>query len=290
MNGGATVGSALRGSATVVAFTLVVVPILMVVVAAFSPSDFFQFPPPGFSVRWFVEFFGLENMRNAFLLSVELALASATIATILGTFAALFLARRGGAIGAFLQSLFLAPLVFPTIILGVALLLLYKTIGMPVLPGLLLAHCVVGMPYGFRTVLASAQALDPALEEAGQSLGAGPLRTLALVTLPLVWPGVLAGWLFAFIVSFGELNTALFLTGPGVTTLPIEIFSYLQFQGSQLVIAAASTVQIALIVILVAVIERIVGIETLARVTENQLLAEARRFFAKADRLRPQSG
>ena len=265
MNGGATVGSVLRGSATVVAFTLVVVPILMVVVAAFSPSDFFQFPPPGFSVRWFVEFFGLDTMRSAFALSIELALASATVATILGTLAALFLVRRRGALAGVLHSLFLAPLVFPTIILGVALLLLYKTIGMPVLPGLLLAHCVVGMPYGFRTVLASAQALDPALEEAGQSLGAGPLRTLALVTLPLVWPGVLSGWLFAFIVSFGELNTALFLTGPGVTTLPIEIFSYLQFQGSQLVIAAASTVQIALIVILVAVIERIVGIARITR-------------------------
>ena len=265
MNGGATVGSVLRGSATVVAFTLVVVPILMVVVAAFSPSDFFQFPPPGFSVRWFVEFFGLHTMRSAFALSIELALASATVATILGTLAALFLVRRRGPLAGVLHSLFLAPLVFPTIILGVALLLLYKTIGMPVLPGLLLAHCVVGMPYGFRTVLASAQALDPALEEAGQSLGAGPLRTLALVTLPLVWPGVLAGWLFAFIVSFGELNTALFLTGPGVTTLPIEIFSYLQFQGSQLVIAAASTVQIALIVILVAVIERIVGIARITR-------------------------
>jgi putative spermidine/putrescine transport system permease protein len=254
-----------RGVATVVAFILIVVPIVMVVVAAFSPNDFFQFPPPGFSLRWFVEFFRLDNMRSAFALSVELALASATIATILGMFAALFLARGGGTLGTLLQSLFLAPLVFPTIILGVALLLLYKTIGMPVLPGLLLAHCIVGLPYGFRTVLASAQALDPALEEAGESLGAGPLRTFFLVTLPLIWPGVLSGWLFAFIVSFGELNTALFLTGPGVTTLPIEIFSYLQFQGSQLVIAAASTVQIALIVLLVAVIERVVGIARITR-------------------------
>lgn len=74
---------------------------------------------------------------------------------------------------------------FPTIILGVALLLLYKTIGMPVFAGLALAHCLIGMPYVFRTVLASAQSLDPALEEAGQSLGAGPLRILLLVTLPL---------------------------------------------------------------------------------------------------------
>jgi putative spermidine/putrescine transport system permease protein len=261
----ATIGTLLRGVATFVAFTLIVVPILMVVVAAFSPNDYFQFPPPGFSLRWFVEFFRLDNMRGAFALSVELALASATIATILGTLGALFLARRRGMIAGLLQSLFLAPLVFPTIILGVALLLLYKTIGMPVFAGLLLAHCIVGMPYGFRTVLASAQALDPALEEAGQSLGAGPFRTLFLVTLPLIWPGVVSGWLFAFIVSFGELNTALFLTGPGVTTLPIEIFSYLQFQGSQLVIAAASSVQIALIVILVAVIERVVGIARITR-------------------------
>jgi len=260
-----TAGSALRGAATLVAFALIVVPILIVVLAAFSPSDYFQFPPPGLSIRWFIEFFRLDNMRSAFALSVELALASATIATILGTLAALYLARRGGMLANILQSLFVAPLVFPTIILGVALLLLYKTIGMPVFSGLLLAHCVVGMPYGFRTVLASAQGLDPSLEEAGQSLGAGPLRTLVLVTLPLIWPGVLSGWLFAFIVSFGELNTALFLTGPGVTTLPIEIFSYLQFQGSQLVIAAASSIQIALIVILVAVVERIVGIARITR-------------------------
>ena len=262
---GARIGRVVRILATIVAFALVIVPIAIVIVAAFSPSDYFQFPPPGFSTRWFVEFFRLETMRNAFALSIELALAAATLSTLLGTLAALYLARRRGPASALLQSLFLAPLVFPTIILGVALLLMYKTLGMPIFPGLLLAHCIVGMPYGFRTVLASAQSLDPALEEAGQSLGAGPLSTLLLVTLPLVWPGVLAGWLFAFIVSFGELNTALFLTGPGMTTLPIEIFSYLQFEGSQLVIAAASSVQIALIVVLVAAIERVVGVARLTR-------------------------
>jgi putative spermidine/putrescine transport system permease protein len=154
----------------------------------------------------------------------------------------------------------MAPLVFPTIILGFALLLFYKTVNMPLTPGLLVAHAVIGMPYCFRTVLASLQSLDPAIEEAGQSLGAGPLRTLALVTLPLIWPAVLTGWLFAFVVSFGELNTALFLTGPGATTLPIEIFSYLQFQGSQLVIAAASTLQVGLIILIVFGVQQVVGL------------------------------
>ena len=265
VTGSRVAGSALRGGATAIAFALIVVPIAIVVVASFSPADYFEFPPRSLSLRWFVEFFRLENMRSAFALSIELALAAATLATLFGTLGALFVARRRGAGAGLLQSLFLAPLVFPTIILGVALLLLYKTIGMPVFTGLLLAHCVVGMPYGFRTVLASAQTLDPALEEAGQSLGAGPLRAFFLLTLPLIWPGVLSGWLFAFIVSFGELNTALFLTGPGLTTLPIEIFSYLQFEGSQLVIAAASALQIALIVVLVTVIERAVGIGRIIR-------------------------
>lgn len=258
-------GAWIRGLATALAFAVILCPILVVVLAAFSPTDYFVFPPPSLSLRWFAEFFRLDNMRNAFLLSLELALSSACIAATLGTLAALHLARRKGLVAAVLQALFLAPLVFPTIILGLALLLLYKSVGMPPLPGLILAHCVVGMPYCFRTVLGSVQSLDPALEEAGQSLGAGPLRTLFLVTLPLVWPGVLSGWLFAFIVSFGELNTALFLTGPGVTTLPIEIFSYLQFQGSQLVIAAASTLQIALIILMVAGIERVVGLGRIIR-------------------------
>lgn len=260
-----SLGRLTRVGATAVAVPLIIAPILIVVVAAFSPTDYFQFPPPGLSLRWFVQFFRLDNMRNAFVLSLELALLSATLAAVLGTLGALFLAGRRGLVAAVLQLLFLAPLVFPTIILGLALLLLYKSIGMPVFPGLLLAHCVVGMPYCFRTVLASAQALDPALEEAAQSLGAGPMRTLLLVTLPLIWPGVLSGWMFAFIVSFGELNTALFLSGPGLTTLPIEIFSYLQFQGSQLVIAAASTLQIALIVVMVACVERIVGLGRIIR-------------------------
>ena len=117
----------------------------------------------------------------------------------------------------------------------------------------------------FLAALASLQGFDSALEEAGQSLGASPFRTFFLVVLPLIWPSVLSGWLFAFIVSFGELNTALFLTGPGHTTLPIDIFSYLQFQGSQLVIAAASAIQVALILVMVAAIERLVGLRRLVR-------------------------
>jgi putative spermidine/putrescine transport system permease protein len=240
-------------------------PLLIIVITAFTSADSFQFPPPGFSLRWFIDFFSRDEMRGAFVLSLELAVGASVLATVLGVLAALSKARSSRRMSGWLESFYMAPLVFPTIILGLALLMCYRYIGMPVLPGLAIAHVLVGMPYCYRATAASLQSFDYSLEEAGQSLGATPLKNFFLVTLPLIWPGVLSGWLFAFIVSFGELNTALFLTGPGVTTLPIEIFSYLQFNGGQLVIAAASALQIAMILVIVLVIERVVGVARLVR-------------------------
>lgn len=248
-----------------VVLALVIGPILIVVVVAFSSGESLAFPPPGLSLRWFEAFLANAGMRGAFLFSIGLALAAACGASLTGLLGALYVSRRRGLVASGLQMLMMAPLVFPAIILGLALLLLYKTIGMAVTPGLFLAHVVLCTPYAFRAMLTSLQSFDATLEEAGQSLGAGPLRAFLLITLPIVWPGVLSGWLFAFVVSFGELNAALFLTGPGVTTLPIEIFSYLQFQGNQLVIAAASAVQIGVILLALVLAERLVGARRLVQ-------------------------
>lgn len=250
---------------TALVFVLLLGPLVIVIVTAFSPSDFFQFPPSGLSLRWFIDFFSRDEMRGAFILSVELAIGASIVAVVLGVMAALSTARSGTRMGGLFQSLYIAPLVFPTIILGLALLMCYRYIGMPVLAGLAIAHVLVGMPYCYRATFASLQSFDYSLDEAGQSLGASPLKCFFLVTLPSIWPGVLSGWLFAFIVSFGELNTALFLTGPGITTLPIEIFGFLQFDGGQLVIAAASTLQIAMILLIVLAMERAVGLARLVR-------------------------
>src|SRR5829696_796796 len=235
-------------------YLLVLGPILIVLVTAFSPTEFFVFPPPSLSLRWFHAFFENESLRDAFLRSLWLAALSCAVATVLGTMAALAIARRRGFAFTILQGLFLAPLIF------------FKLIGgIPEFPGLVIAHAILGTPFVVRAVSASVLAVDPVLEEASQSLRAGPFRTFLLVTMPLIWPGIVAGALFAFILSLGELNTALFLTGPGVTTLPIEIFSYLQFQGGQLVIAAASAVQVGLIVVLVVAVERLVGLRRIVR-------------------------
>lgn len=242
-----------------IVLALIIGPILVVVIASFSSGDSLNFPPPGFSLRWFAEFFSIDEMRNAFMLSIVLAVLSAFGAVALGLLGAIYVSRTRNAFSAILQMLIMAPLVFPALILGLALLLLYKTVNMAVLPGLFIAHVVVCLPYAFRSVLTSLQSFDTTLEEAGQSLGAGPVRSFFLITMPIIWPGILSGWLFAFVVSFGELNTALFLTGPGVVTLPIEIFSYLQFQGNQLVVAAASSLQVLIILFVLVLAERLVG-------------------------------
>jgi putative spermidine/putrescine transport system permease protein len=258
-------GQALLLAVTALVFVLLLGPMVVILVTAFSPDDYFSFPPHALSLRWFIDFFARDELRSSSRLSLELALVSSLVAVILGMMAAVATVRSGRRIARVFDSLYMAPLVFPTLILGLALLVCYRFAGIAVLPGLALAHIVVGMPYCYRAIYASLQSFDATLEEAGQSLGATPLQCFLLVTLPVIWPGVLSGWLFAFIVSFGELNASLFLTGPGVTTLPIEILSFLQFDGNQLVIAAASALQIVMILAIVLLMERVVGLARLTR-------------------------
>jgi putative spermidine/putrescine transport system permease protein len=251
--------------ATAAAFLVVLAPIAVVLLISFSSVDSFAFPPPSLSLRWYRDFFDSAGLTGAFAFSLEIGVLASLAASLLGTLGALFVGRTRGKAAPALQGMFLAPLVFPTIILGLALLIFFRAIGMPSLMALVVAHVLIGVPYCFRSTLASLLGFDPAIEEAAASLGAGPVRTFVLVTLPLIWPGVIAGGMFAFIVSFGEVNADLFLTGPGTTTLPIEVLSHLQFPGDQLVIAAASAIQVALIVVAVVVIERIVGLGRLVR-------------------------
>lgn len=260
-----SIGSLLLRFVVLIAMILILAPIFIVLVVAFSAGESLSFPPPGFSLRWFVAFFQISEMRNAFVLSIGLALVSACASTLLGLMGGVYVTRHRNRFATLLETLIIAPLVFPAIILGLALLLLFRSVHMGILPGLFIAHVVICLPYAFRAITTSLHSFDTTYEEAGQSLGAGPIRSFIQITLPIIWPGVLSGWLFAFIVSFGELNTALFLTGPGVVTLPIEMFSYLQFQGNQLVVAAASALQVFIIVLALLLVERFVGARQLVQ-------------------------
>lgn len=221
-----------------------VAPVIVVVATAFTTTAYPVFPPQGFTLQWFERFLGMPEFTEAIRRSALLASSSTLVATALGTFSALSLARyrfRGReAISAFM----LSPILFPTIVFGLALLVFYSRVGLSgSLIGLVIAHSVLTTPFVIRLVMASLAEFDPAVEEAARNLGAGWWRTFLQVTLPLIRPGVLAGAVFAFIISFDELVVTLFLAGPDMTTLPVRIYTYVEF-SSDPTISAISTMLI----------------------------------------------
>jgi putrescine transport system permease protein len=187
----------------------------------------------GFSTRWYGELFRNEQILDAAVLSLQVAATSATLATILGTMAGLILVRFGRFRGRTLFSgMITSPLVMPEVITGLSLLLLFvslqQLVGWPGQRGfstITIAHTTFAMAYVAVVVRSRLTAMDESLEEAAMDLGCGPLRVLFDITLPLIAPAMLAGWLLAFTLSLDDLVIASFVSGPGASTLPIYIFS-----------------------------------------------------------------
>nr|WP_171219455.1 ABC transporter permease subunit [Enterovirga sp. DB1703] len=198
-------------------------------------------------------------MTSLFRVSLPLALATAAASAVLGTAAAIGIARTGFVGRGAVQGLFLLPVIFPQVLLGVGLFLMYARLETsPTLLSLGLAHAVIATPYVIRVVMSALHLLDPRLEEAAQSLGARPVRAFLLVSLPLLRSSILSGAIFAFIISFSDVNLALFLSAADTTTLPVQILAQMQY-SSDPTIAAASAAQVLLISALILVVQRFVG-------------------------------
>ena len=186
----------------------------------------------GFSTRWYTELFNSPEVWDALLLSFKIAVVNATFATLLGTLAGLALVRFGRFNGRTLFSgMISAPLVMPEVITGLSLLLLFiimaEFIGWPErgFTTITIAHITFSMAYVAVIIQSRLAGMDESLEEAAQDLGAKPLRVLFDITLPIIAPGMVAGWLLAFTLSLDDLVIASFVTGPGSSTLPILIYS-----------------------------------------------------------------
>jgi putative spermidine/putrescine transport system permease protein len=239
-----------------------VAPVIVVVATAFTTTAYPVFPPQGFTLQWFERFLGMPEFTDAIRRSALLAFSSTLVATVLGTFSALSLARyrfRGReAISAFM----LSPILFPTIVFGLALLVFYSRVGLSgSFAGLVIAHSVLTTPFVIRLVMASLAEFDPAVEEASRNLGAGWWRTFLQVTLPLIRPGVLAGAVFAFIISFDELVVTLFLAGPDMTTLPVRIYTYVEFSSDPTISAISTMLIVAWMLIGVPVYARFLSVK-----------------------------
>jgi putative spermidine/putrescine transport system permease protein len=235
-------------------------PIAIIAVFALNPTPYIAFPPVGVSLRWFVKFFSSPDFMNSLWLSLRVAAVVVVLATVVGALAALAIARGNLPGARLLTAVFLSPLMLPAILTGLALFQVFMLagIGRP-LWGLVIGHTLVAVPYVLRTTLAVLHDFDRRIEEAAAVLGASPARVFREVTLPLIRPGVMAGGIFTFIVSFDQFPISLFLVVPNGETLPVVLFNYIRFDLDG-AIAAASMVSIALALAVVFALERLIGL------------------------------
>jgi len=213
-------------------YAFLYIPLVFVIVYSFNDSRIATIWG-GFSTRWYGELLRNDQVLDAALLSLRIALTSASAATILGTMAGLVLARFGRFKGRTLFSgMISSPMVMPEVITGLSLLLLFVTlqqlIGWPGQRGfatITIAHTTFSMAYVAVIVQSRLMSMDDSLEEAAMDLGGKPLRVVFDITLPLIAPAMVAGWLLAFTLSLDDLVIASFVSGPGSSTLPMYIFS-----------------------------------------------------------------
>lgn len=245
-------------------------PIIFVIINSFNSAAYNVFPPEGFSMHWYGEALSVPRFRKAIVNSLLVGTGAAGLALILGTMSARALVRHRFMGKSFVSSFFFAPVLVPRIALGAAIFLLYIRVGMyGGRLGLVLAHSLLGLPFVISIMTAVMYNIDPELEEAAQDLGATPLRTFFRVTLPQMQTGLIVAGLFAFIMSFDELETSLFLVRPDNNTLPIEMFLYVQeYQNPTL--AALSTMLIAATIVAVLLIVPLLKVQETRRILSRQ--------------------
>ncbi len=250
---------------SVLAMTVLLLPVFIVVLAGLNSGDYLSFPPEGLSFRWIMEFLTSGTYLDAFLFSFQLAVLTTVVSTVVGTMAALYISRSGNAISRFLRNLFLAPIVLPGVVLGLSLYVFYATTEIGLVrsfTGLLIGHVIVTFPFVVATVTASLAGFDMSLEEAARSLGAGPLTAFTKITLKIIAPGVMAGSIFAFIVSFGQFEVSLFLSAADLEPLPIAMYVSLRYKFEPIA-AAAGIFAIFLVVISMVLTSRLVNFKRL---------------------------
>jgi putative spermidine/putrescine transport system permease protein len=240
--------------AALVAFFLAA-PAFIVVPMSFSGSSLLVFPPPSYSLRWYENYLGVPEWRNATLYSVEIACWTTLAALVLGTAAAFGIVRGRVPAPRATIGLIMLPLLVPGILTAFAEYRLLGALGLiGDTAGIVFAHTILATPFVVVVVVSALRRLDPALERAAMSLGAGPVRTFLRVTLPMLRPSILTAALLAFLTSFNEFIVTLFVIGSARSTLPIQLWKGIRFETNP-TIAAASTLFIALtMTILLAVL------------------------------------
>jgi putative spermidine/putrescine transport system permease protein len=226
-------------------------PVLMVFPLSVEPGHILRFPPQGISLHWYREYFADEAWLASTALSFKVAFGAAFIATIIGTLAAVGLARASPSVRSVCNVVLMSPIFLPTIVVAVAVYGLYaslRLVGTPL--GLVIAHAVLTLPFVLLNVSIAVATVPPSMGEAAMSLGAGPVTTFFRITVPLISRGIAAGAIFSFLVSFDEIVIAMFLSGTQAVTLPKRMLDGVFYELTPM-LAAVSAMLVLLNVALV---------------------------------------
>ena len=244
------IGLALRLVAAL-GFIYLMVPILMMFPLSVEPGSVLRFPPSGISFNWYVAYLSSPLWLASTLLSFRVAIGATIVSTTVGTLAAIGLTRSSAGLRSFCQLLLMSPVFLPTIVVAIAIYGMFASLRLVGTPaGLIVAHAVLTVPFVVLNVSNALASVPRDYEEAAMSLGAGPIGTFVRVTLPLIWRGVAAGGVFAFLVSFDEVVIAMFLSGTQAVTLPKRMLDGIFYEMSPIL----SAISVLLVLMNVALV------------------------------------
>jgi len=227
------------------------IPLVIIVPLSFSPDKYFSFPPTSFSLKWYESIFSSERWVTAGLNSLLISVCATVLATCLGTLAGAGLARYRSRTSNLVLGFLLLPMLVPIVITGVGIFFLDAYLGIAgTYTSIVLAQALVGLPFVVITVTATLQRFDHGLMRAAMSLGASPTRAFTSILIPIIAPGILAGALFAFAVSFDEIVITLFLVSPGKETIPVQIFAGIRDSINPEITAIASLLLLVSVVMM----------------------------------------
>ncbi|MGY8995053.1 MAG: ABC transporter permease [Alphaproteobacteria bacterium] len=233
-------------------FAFLVIPILVIIPLSFNSEPYFTYPMPGFSLRWYEEFFNSPQWLLGLKNSIIVGIFATIVASFLGTLAALGLHRAEFPGKAAILGVLISPIIVPIVITAAGMFYFYSRIGLTgSLAGLVFAHATIGVPFVIITVSATLAGFDNNLVRAGASLGANPVRTFFKITMPLILPGIVSGGLFAIITSWAELVIAIFLAGAEEHTLPRRMWSGIRELLSPTIMAVATLLILTSILLMV---------------------------------------
>ncbi|WP_028035221.1 ABC transporter permease [Chelativorans sp. J32] len=246
-------------------FIFLIGPLIIIIGTALSDTTFLTFPPQGLSLRWFENIFEISAFRTTMVTSFMLAVGGTALSLLIGVPAAYAMARYRVELPKFLPNVFVLPILVPEIVLGFSLMKSVATgLGFPIFTSLLIGHALLVLPYCVRVVGASLNSFDFSIEEAAVSLGCPRWKSFFTVVLPNVRAGVIAAFILAFITSINDVSISIFLTGPGISTLPIQLLAHME-QFFDPTIAAVSVLLMGVTVAVMAVVEWTLGLTFLTK-------------------------